>query len=508
MVRTRTCCGPEREVAVEMFDQDAAEPFHGAERGAVHHDRAMRFVIRPNVGKIESFGQIVIHLHRPQLPFAADHVPDQKIDLRPVEGGFARGFHVSDAQAFHRVAQRVLRLVPIGRIPDILRRAWVAQADANPIILHAQGGEDDLHQAETAHDFLRKLVLGDEQMRVVLGEPAHARQAAELAGLFPTINRAEFGQPDGHLAIGAQALGEDADVHRAVHRFEKKPLHLAFFQPVGQLRAGAALGGQPRELVVLDDGRKLRFAVIREMAGGAVDGKELQPPAEFAVVPFPGLLEHLEVSLQLGLAFESRAVDALQLRVLLVALVIGAGDLRQLERADVARAHDMRPGAEIEELPVLIVRDRLAFGDVREVPQLEFAGHRTLAERPETPALGVLSGLLARDDLLLEDMVGLDLLLHLLLDAREILRSDAMVELDVVVKPILDRRTGGELGPRPQAQDGGGQHVGAGMPDPLQLGHLVAALGRLAVVVRLLVCHSAYSLAPAGGPPGSFGPRR
>ena len=46
-----------------------------------------------------------------------------------------------------------------------------------------------------------------------------------------------------------------------------------------------------------------------------------------------------------------------------------------------------------------------------------------------------------------------------------------MRQLDVVVEAVLDRRPGGELRLRPDAQDGRGQDVGAGMPDALQLGH-------------------------------------
>ena len=42
------------------------------------------------------------------------------------------------------------------------------------------------------------------------------------------------------------------------------------------------------------------------------------------------LLEHLEVVVQLGLVLERRAVDALELRVSFVALVVRAGDVVSL----------------------------------------------------------------------------------------------------------------------------------------------------------------------------------
>src|SRR5437667_11459335 len=76
-------------------------------------------------------------------------------------------------------------------------------------------------------------------------------------------------------------------------------------------------------------------------------------------------------------------------------------------------------------------------------------------------------------------MIGFDLLFHLGLDLLEILGRDAVAEFHVVVKAVLDRRTGSELGVGPEAQDGRGEHVGAGMADALQLGHFVPVVGSL-----------------------------
>ena len=49
-----------------------------------------------------------------------------------------------------------------------------------------------------------------------------------------------------------------------------------------------------------------------------------------------------------------------------------------------------------------------------------------------------------------------------------------MRQLDVVVETVFDRRAAGELGVGPEPQDGGGQHMGAGMPDALQFTHFRA----------------------------------
>ena len=83
-------------------------------------------------------------------------------------------------------------------------------------------------------------------------------------------------------------------------------------------------------------------------------------------------------------------------------------------------------------------------------------------------------------------MVGLDFLFHLGLDFLEVLRRDAMAQLDIVIKTVFDGGTGGELGLGPKAEDGGGQDMGAGMADALQLGHFLSFVQRLAFVFHKL----------------------
>ena len=161
-----------------------------------------------------------------------------------------------------------------------------------------------------------------------------------------------------------------------------------------------------------------------------VEGEELHLRAELAMVALLRLLEHREVGLQLGLVLERGAVDALELRVLFVAFVVGAGDVRELERADVAGAHHVRAGAEIDEIAVAIERNRFALGNVLDDIELEPRGLGSFRERREPAFSGELQRLLARDFDALEEVVRLDLLLHLLLDVREVLRRDAVRQVD------------------------------------------------------------------------------
>ena len=252
--------------------------------------------------------------------------------------------------------------------------------------------------------------------------------------------------------------------------------------------AGGELGFFRELFQFLDDHRAFRQP--ERQAGADVFGVnhvQAHLRADLAVVAFLGLLQHLEVGLHLGLVLERRAVDALELRVFLVALVVRAGDAGELERADVAGAHHVRPGAEVNEVAVLEIGNLFAFGNVLQIADLELARITgPLAQPAEPAALRVFHRLLACDNHLLEDVVRLDLFLHLLFDLREVFRRDAMLQLHVVVKPVLHRRPGGKLRVRPQPQNGRGHHVGGRMPEPFELGHLRALIESFAFHERIL----------------------
>ena len=53
------------------------------------HHRAVLLVVGADVAQVEADGEVVVHLHRAQLPAAADHVLHHEVDLRAVERGLA-----------------------------------------------------------------------------------------------------------------------------------------------------------------------------------------------------------------------------------------------------------------------------------------------------------------------------------------------------------------------------------------------------------------------------------
>jgi hypothetical protein len=69
---------------------------------------------------------------------------------------------------------------------------------------------------------LGQLILGAEDVRVVLREAAHAHQAVQRAGRLVAMHVAEFGQPDRQVAVALQAVLEDLHMAGAVHRLERE----------------------------------------------------------------------------------------------------------------------------------------------------------------------------------------------------------------------------------------------------------------------------------------------
>src|SRR5262245_27091314 len=98
-------------------------------------------------------------------------------------------------------------------------------------------------------------------------------------------------------------------------------------------------------------------------------------------------LKHRQVVVEFFFGFERGTVNALKLRIRFISFVVGAGNVGELERADIARARYVRSGAKIDELAVAIERyffvGRNVFNDV----ELVFAALGSLAQGGEAALL-------------------------------------------------------------------------------------------------------------------------
>ena len=255
------------------------------------------------------------------------------------------------------------------------------------IALEAEIGIGRQDQVVDLEALVGQLLLGAEHMRVVLGEAAHAHQPVQRAGRLVAMHDAEFGQPQRQVAIALQAVLEDLHVARTVHRLDREPA-LVLGLVAGRLRREHVLavpvpvaGGLPQRLV--EHLRRVDLAVVAGQAAAHIgdhrleDGPALGVPehhagaflleveqvhlaAELAVVALLGLLDLLEIGVELFLLGEGGAVDARQHRVVAVAAPIGARHLHQLEGvADLAGRGHVRAAAEIEPVALLVDLDGL-----------------------------------------------------------------------------------------------------------------------------------------------------
>ena len=179
-----------------------------------------------------------------------------------------------------------------------------------------------------------------------------------------------------------------------------------------------------------------------------------------------GLLELVEVGVEVGLGGEGGGVEALQHGAVGVAAPVRAGDLHDLEGPpDLARGGHVRAAAEVLPLALLVDLQILALWD--HVDELDLERLAALGE----PALG----LFARPVFLGEGAVARDDLAHALLDGREILGRERLGAVEVVVEAVLDHRADRDLRAGPQSLHRLGQHVGGVVADQLEGAGVLAA---------------------------------
>ncbi len=158
--------------------------------------------------------------------------------------------------------------------------------------------------------------------------------------------------------------------------------------------------------------------------------------AELAMVALLGFLDAVQILLQLLVGEEDRAVDALELGVLGIAAPVGARHLRELERlAELARRRQVRTKAHVEPVALAIDRDHLVLG--QSVGPLGLEALAVLLE--------VVLDLGAVPNLARNRQITIDDLGHALLDLGEVLRREGLDAHEVVVEPVLGRRTERDL---------------------------------------------------------------
>ena len=217
---------PRRQRSGEVLDQDGEEPLDRAEQGAVEHDRSVAGVVRADVLELEPLGMVEVALDRAQLPGPADGVAHIDVDLRAVEGGVALLDLVGQAVAVERLAQGLGGLLPDLVGAHVLFRVLGRQVRRE--LGEPEGAQHAHDEVEERGDLVTELVLGAEDVAVVLGEAADPHHPVQGARPLVAVDGAELEQTQRQLAVAALAAVEDEAVHRAVHglRVVRPVVHL------------------------------------------------------------------------------------------------------------------------------------------------------------------------------------------------------------------------------------------------------------------------------------------
>src|SRR5215472_92849 len=340
---------PQRKCSSVMLNQNAEEALYGTEQRAVDHERLMPGAVFGDVLQPEARRQVEVELHRRELPGAANRVNQLHVNLRAVKSGFASNRFVGNVHVLHSGSERGGGAMPVfGFSSVIFRMRGIPVGKFNFEFVEAEILHDREREIDAGFDFGFDLRRHAENMRVVLGEAAHAQQAMQHATAFVAIDSAKLGETNGQIPVAVQLGLVNQNVARAIHGLE---LVVGFFDFDGTehavfVKAGVAAGlpevaahnvrsvdevvAALEEFVaepVFDNFANQAALGMPENESRArflLDAEEIQLDAELAMIATLGLLEAMQIFVQLFLREESNRIDALELRIAFLPLPIRA----------------------------------------------------------------------------------------------------------------------------------------------------------------------------------------
>ena len=164
------------------------------------HHRLVLGVVGARVGEPEAHRHVVVELDRADLPRAAERVGHVQVDLRAVERAVARVEVVGEALAVEHLDQVALGAVPqlVGADPLVgAGRELEPHVEAEDRV----GGEREL---EARLELVLDLLLGAEDVAVVLGEVPRAQQPVQRAAQLVAVQQPRLGVADGQVAVGVR----------------------------------------------------------------------------------------------------------------------------------------------------------------------------------------------------------------------------------------------------------------------------------------------------------------
>ena len=143
-----------------------------------------------------------------------------EVDLRAVERAVALVQVVLEALPLERRSQGAFGEVPL-LVGSELVLGTGRQLEP---CLHAEQVVEVGGVVEAAEDLVLDLIGSAEDVRVVLGDVAHAQQPVERAARLVAVERGGLREADRELAIAPELAAEEEHVTRAVHRLQPEGL--------------------------------------------------------------------------------------------------------------------------------------------------------------------------------------------------------------------------------------------------------------------------------------------
>ena len=201
-----------------MFGQDADEPLDGTKYHAVNHDRPVFLSIRSHIFRFKTHRKLEIQLDRAALPGPSDGIFQMEIDFRAVKCPVAFIYHIVQAQFVQRLSQTVRSHFPV----FIASYAVFRPGGKFHMVLKSKQAVYLVDQPGNSLNLLCNLLLGHEDVGIVLGKTADAHQPVKLSRLFMAVHQPQLAHAQGQIPVrpGLRLINQHSA--RTVHGFYGK----------------------------------------------------------------------------------------------------------------------------------------------------------------------------------------------------------------------------------------------------------------------------------------------
>ena len=450
---------PKRERAVKLLDEHCKRALVAAYRTAVYNERTRLFAVFVDINHIETLGKREVELNGEQSVFLAVDVFALYVEFRSVERRFAPFFGVVELHIVKNLLHFIFGFFPILGGADVLVRIFgvPTRETVSDVFGKVENPHQISYEIRRFLELVLQLVGRAHDVPVGQSELTHADKSVHLAAGFFSEQRCRLCISYGQVAVRLQTVFVYRELEGTGHRTQTENFVVNVFfadiehlvlvvLPVSRRNEQIVFGHNRRFgelitallLLVLDEAlqhlhysRALRHKQRKSLPYVFVGHKQTEFSAESVVVAKFCLFHAFEIIFQLAFLLETGAVDTGKHLVFLVASPIRARERSELECFYSARGSEVRSAAKVDKIALLKEGNLLALGNIRKQFQLiilfyAFDG----LFRFRTGRRNALNG-----------HISLNNALHFRLDFFEIGLIYGSLELEIVIKTVLNCRS-------------------------------------------------------------------